>query len=213
MIPPFFLFGSLQILLALQCSAKIHRCVNDTQISNRIFVLTDVGNEPDDSMSLVRLLVHSDLYDVQGLVVVTSFWLPNSTMPQIIHDLVDAYGPVRDNLQSHSSSVFPSAKDLSSKISSGPSDGCRGCQRRALVGTDVGRRKHAGCNTLVRKPHKVHGRPGRFHFEDTRVFHLRPGRYGPLDSTEFPSHAIHRFETWGQSVSRSSVDRDELYLS
>jgi hypothetical protein len=71
-------------------------------------------------MSMVRLLIHSDLYDVQGLVAVTSLWLPNVTLPRMIHDLVDAYEPVRGNLQSHSSSVFPSVEDLSSKISSGP---------------------------------------------------------------------------------------------
>ena len=121
MIPHFLLFGCLQILLALQCSATIHHCEDATQTSkNRIFVLTDIGNEPDDSMSMVRLLVHSDLYDVQGLVAVTSFWLPNVTLPGMIHDLVDAYGPVREKLQSHSSSTFPSAEYLSSKISSGP---------------------------------------------------------------------------------------------
>jgi hypothetical protein len=122
MILHFLLFGGLQILLALQCNATIHHYENDTQLSkDRIFVLTDIGNEPDDSMSMVRLLVHSDLYDVEGLAAVTSFWLPNVTLPGMIHDLVDAYKPVHQNLQSHSNSTFPSAEYLSSKISSGSS--------------------------------------------------------------------------------------------
>ena len=38
---------------------------------DRIFVLTDIANEPDDSMSLVRLLTHSDMYTVEGLVAIT----------------------------------------------------------------------------------------------------------------------------------------------
>jgi hypothetical protein len=137
--------GGLQLYFALQCSA-IHPCVNDTQPSkNRIFVLTDIGNEPDDSMSMVRLLVHSDLYDVQGLVAVTSFWLPNVTLPWMIHDLVDAYGPVHENLQSHSSSSFSSADYLRSKISSGPT--VYGMQ--ALGALEAGGKLPAGSTLLI----------------------------------------------------------------
>jgi hypothetical protein len=55
-----------------------------SEAKNRIFVLTDIGNEPDDSMSLVRLLVHSNLYQIEGLVAITSFWLPNATLPNMI---------------------------------------------------------------------------------------------------------------------------------
>ncbi|CAI6341052.1 unnamed protein product [Periconia digitata] len=87
---------------------------------DRIFVLSDISNEPDDSMSLVRLLSHSDMYTVEGLVATTSFWLPNGTRPDEIHKAVDAYGKVRDNLQSHSNLTFPTAEDLSAKIASGP---------------------------------------------------------------------------------------------
>lgn len=72
------------------------------------------------SMSLVRLLSHSDLYTVEGLVATTSFWLPNGTRPDEIHKAVDAYAKVYDNLQSHSNLTFPTAEDLGAKISSGP---------------------------------------------------------------------------------------------
>ncbi|PVH96743.1 DUF1593-domain-containing protein [Periconia macrospinosa] len=87
---------------------------------NRIFVLTDISNEPDDSMSLVRLLSHADMYTVEGLVATTSFWLPNGTRPDEIHKAVDAYRQVRENLQSHSNYTFPTAEYLSAKIASGP---------------------------------------------------------------------------------------------
>ncbi|KAF2677484.1 DUF1593-domain-containing protein, partial [Lentithecium fluviatile CBS 122367] len=87
---------------------------------NRIFVLSDISNEPDDTMSFVRLLTHADIYEIEGLVATTSFWLPNATRPDQIEHLVDAYGQVRENLQTHSNSTFPTVDDLRSKISSGP---------------------------------------------------------------------------------------------
>src|SRR6516162_2325881 len=40
----------------------------------RVFVLSDIGNEPDDQMSLTRLLLYSNDYDIEGLVAVTSTW-------------------------------------------------------------------------------------------------------------------------------------------
>ena len=38
----------------------------------RIFVLTDIENEPDDAMSMVRFLVYANQYDIEGLVATTS---------------------------------------------------------------------------------------------------------------------------------------------
>jgi len=38
----------------------------------RVLVLTDIANEPDDQMSMVRLLVYSNQFDVEGLVATTS---------------------------------------------------------------------------------------------------------------------------------------------
>ncbi|MCB1128715.1 MAG: DUF1593 domain-containing protein, partial [Verrucomicrobiae bacterium] len=41
----------------------------------RVFVLTDISNEPDDEESLVRFLVYANEYDIEGLVATTSTWL------------------------------------------------------------------------------------------------------------------------------------------
>ncbi|KAF2729817.1 DUF1593-domain-containing protein [Polyplosphaeria fusca] len=112
LIPAFSLLASIQLSFASKCPPW-------TQ-NNRVFVLTDISNEPDDTMSLVRLLVHSDLYTIEGLVATTSFWLPNGTDAEQIQSLVDVYATVQANLQSHSNSSFPTAKYLSSKIASGP---------------------------------------------------------------------------------------------
>lgn len=39
---------------------------------HRIIVLTDIENEPDDAMSLVRFLTYSNQWDVEGLIATTS---------------------------------------------------------------------------------------------------------------------------------------------
>uniref|UniRef100_UPI0025B9E2B5 nucleoside hydrolase-like domain-containing protein n=1 Tax=Cecembia sp. TaxID=1898110 RepID=UPI0025B9E2B5 len=37
-------------------------------VKQRVFVLTDITNEPDDQQSLVRFLVYANEYDIEGLV-------------------------------------------------------------------------------------------------------------------------------------------------
>ncbi len=85
----------------------------------RLFVLTDIENEPDDAQSLVRLLVHSNQYDIEGLVATTSVWLPSRTAPERIHRIVEAYAKVRDQLAKHEPG-FPEARALRSIIATGP---------------------------------------------------------------------------------------------
>jgi hypothetical protein len=84
----------------------------------RLFVLTDVANEPDDQMSMVRLLVYSNQYDIEGLVATTSTWMRNRVRPDVIRSVIDAYDQVRPNLLKHEPG-FPDASALRSVISSG----------------------------------------------------------------------------------------------
>src|SRR5689334_9250356 len=46
--------------------------VDDFVGKPRVLVLTDIGNEPDDQMSFVRLLLYSNELDLEGLVATTS---------------------------------------------------------------------------------------------------------------------------------------------
>ena len=48
----------------------------------RLLVLTDIANEPDDQMSLVRLLVYSNRVDLEGLVASTSTWMKRAVRPE-----------------------------------------------------------------------------------------------------------------------------------
>ena len=38
----------------------------------RVVVLTDITNEPDDEQSMVRLLVYSNEFDIEGLIATSS---------------------------------------------------------------------------------------------------------------------------------------------
>ncbi|KAF2759219.1 DUF1593-domain-containing protein [Pseudovirgaria hyperparasitica] len=87
---------------------------------HRIFVATDISNEPDDAMSLIRMLVHSDQYHIEGIAAVTSTWLNASTYPDHIEEIINAYALVQDNLQTHGHGQFPTADTLLSKVTTGP---------------------------------------------------------------------------------------------
>lgn len=107
--------------LAAVCRSAAAQC---NPLSNsrlpRIFVLTDISNEPDDQESLVRLLVHSDLYNVTGLTAVTSYWLNYTTFPGQIQEVVGNYSLIHSNLQAQSEGSFPTPKYLNSITFSGP---------------------------------------------------------------------------------------------
>lgn len=87
----------------------------------RVIVLTDIGNEPDDSMSMVRFLLYSNDYDVEGLIATTSNWLKDKVNPQLIEERVQAYGQVLPNLRAQAEG-YPDMKALQSVIRSGPAE-------------------------------------------------------------------------------------------
>ena len=84
----------------------------------RVVVMTDIANEPDDQMSMVRFLVYSNQFDVEGLVATTSTWMKNKVRPDVIHTLIDAYEQVLPNLLRHQPG-FPSAEALRAVVVSG----------------------------------------------------------------------------------------------
>lgn len=87
-----------------------------SQDRSRIFVLTDISNEPDDQESLVRLLAHADQYIVEGLVATTSWRLNDTRYADHVLDVIDGYAEVVDNLNTHSEDEFPSADYLRSRV-------------------------------------------------------------------------------------------------
>jgi Protein of unknown function (DUF1593) len=67
----------------------------------RLVVLTDIGNEPDDSESMVRLLLYANDLDIEGLIATTSRHHPKDPRPELITRRLDAYGAVLANLRKH----------------------------------------------------------------------------------------------------------------
>jgi len=87
-------------------------------VKPRLIVLTDLSNEPDDEESLVRLLVYTDKFDLEGLVATTSNWLQQKPREDLIRRDLDAYAQVRPNLLKHAPG-FPSVETLRSVTRTG----------------------------------------------------------------------------------------------
>jgi hypothetical protein len=88
----------------------------------RLLVLTDIGGDPDDQQSLVRLMVYSNEFDIEGLIASAS-GTPGElkkrvTRPELIREIVDAYGQVRKSLLQHAEG-YPTVDHLCDRIKSG----------------------------------------------------------------------------------------------
>lgn len=99
------------VLVVIQSNGQTTGLIR--QEKQRVIVLTDITNEPDDQESLVRFLVYANEYDIEGIVATTSVWLKDKVRPEKILACIDAYGHVRDNLEKHATG-YPSAKYLTS---------------------------------------------------------------------------------------------------
>ena len=69
----------------------------------RMIVLTDISpanHEPDDMESMIRLLVHADLFEIEGLVATTgwSYSQASTDSLDLIHKVIDAYEKDLPNL-------------------------------------------------------------------------------------------------------------------
>ena len=78
------------------------------QFKPRIIVLTDISTwEPDDHESLIRLLVHADLFEIEGIVVTTGWSMDNVNNQKHFMDIalgvIDAYEKDLPNLLKRSS--------------------------------------------------------------------------------------------------------------
>ena len=78
---------------------------------SRVIILTDVENEPDDTKSLVRLLLYSNLLDIKGIIATTSVHMKKEVHPESVQRVIQAYGKVQDNLLKHEPG-FPEADSL-----------------------------------------------------------------------------------------------------
>lgn len=87
----------------------------DVGTRQRVLVLTDFGNEPDDAQSLVRLLVYSNEFEIEGILATTSMWLRDEVQVDGVRAHVEAYAQVRDNLLVHAPG-YPTAAALRERM-------------------------------------------------------------------------------------------------
>ncbi len=121
----------------------------EAQEKNRLIVLTDIGGDPDDQMSMVRLMTYANHFDIEGLIA-TPHGGSNHVEPEYIERIVAAYGEVRDNLELHEPG-YPTEAYLKIQISEG----------KELDGMDaVGKGKDSpGSDLLIKSVDKEDERP------------------------------------------------------
>ena len=124
--------------------------VDDSSGKPRVIVISDIQNEPDDQMSLVRFLLYSNEFDVEALIAATSTWQKTATHPETMRTLIRAYGQVRANLSLHASG-WPTAEDLDRRVFAGqPAYG--------LAGTGTGKMS-PGAEAIIRAGDRPDNRP------------------------------------------------------
>ena len=94
----------------------------DFMTKRRYIMLTDIfhGFEVDDIQSLIRLLLYSNEIEIVAMITNTSCFVKKNKPEheQIIHDIIDAYGKVKPNLDCHTAG-YPTADYLHSVTVSG----------------------------------------------------------------------------------------------
>jgi hypothetical protein len=84
----------------------------------RVVVLTDIEADPDDSQSLVRLLLYANELELEGLIATTSTHQRTRVAPESVLKIVDAYGAVRANLATHDPG-YPTVEALQALVKQG----------------------------------------------------------------------------------------------
>lgn len=85
---------------------------------HRVIILTDIEADPDDTQSLVRLLLYSNEIDIKGIVATTSCWKRTSIAPESIINVIKEYNEVHSKLIKHAPS-FPEPEELLKLVKNG----------------------------------------------------------------------------------------------
>lgn len=105
----------LIILCFTLCTQSIF---TQTHHKNRVIILSDIEADPDDTQSMVRLLLYSNQIDIKGLIATTSCWHKDRVDPASIKNIINAYSEVQSNLSLHEDG-FPTSEALLMKVKQG----------------------------------------------------------------------------------------------
>jgi Protein of unknown function (DUF1593) len=109
---------TILVLLAFSCILPCQSFSATVHYNNRVIILTDIEADPDDTESLVRLMVYSNLIDIKGLIATTSTHMRNRVHPESIQKVIRAYGKVKANLAKHEAG-YPDAETLARLVKQG----------------------------------------------------------------------------------------------
>src|SRR5438874_12821281 len=106
-------------LLAAPCPSP---AAEQAPAKPRLLVLTDIGGDPDDQQSMIRLMTYANEFEIEGLIA-SATGTPGElkdevTRPDLIREIVEAYGKVRPNLLLHRPD-YPPAATLLERVKSG----------------------------------------------------------------------------------------------
>ncbi len=88
----------------------------------RLLITTDIGGDPDDMQSMIRLMVYSNEFDIEG-VISSASGTPGElkeavVRPDLIREVIYGYKKVYPNLLKHNS-LYPSPEQLLSVVKKG----------------------------------------------------------------------------------------------
>lgn len=125
----------------------------------RLVVLADMGNEPDEMQQMIHMITCSNEFDIEGLIAVTGKYLrPEShlgeynwlTHPELYLEIIDAYEAVYENLKTHAPD-YPEPQELRNVVAAGQS---------GYGIADVGKGKSSkGADLIIRIVEKNDERP------------------------------------------------------
>jgi hypothetical protein len=94
--------------------------VSQSQPSKKpnVIVLTDIEADPDDTQSLIRFLLYSNQWNVEGLIATTSIHQKTRVAPESINGIIDIYKEIQPNLLKHEPG-YPDPGELTSKVKTG----------------------------------------------------------------------------------------------
>tara|TARA_R110002049_G_scaffold285698_4_gene466986 strand:+ start:113459 stop:114508 length:1050 start_codon:yes stop_codon:yes gene_type:complete len=115
-------FGMTFGILSICASLLLCGGVSVADERPRLAVLTDIGGDPDDTQSLIRLMVYLNEFEIEALIPSAS-GVPGElkdsvTRPDLILGVIDAYEQVLPNLRRHAGE-WPSAERLRGLVHSG----------------------------------------------------------------------------------------------
>ncbi|WP_111307424.1 nucleoside hydrolase-like domain-containing protein [Confluentibacter sediminis] len=137
----------LNLILSSLC---INSIVAQETTKHRVIILTDIEADPDDTQSMVRLLLYANQIDIKGIIATTSVWQKTKVHPESVIKIINAYGKVQANLNKHETG-FPEASSLLALVT-------HGLPKYGMLGVGKGQDSE-GSNRIIKELEKNDPRP------------------------------------------------------